>query len=324
MSLDPSGHLPVVVKRFDAESGMSHVMRAFWGNGMSMKRGYEWLQVRRGKPLRDVDARVLAWAVQAPPDWLADRLFIVSGLADDRRLRLGARQFTAASLLIGKSARVCPNCLSEFSFCELNWSFKLAPVCLRHKVPYVDACVHCRQSISWDRPHIDICNCGRYFKPASVVVEPPAAVIDWVQWVAGRLAPSPVASRESGGHLAVPRMLNELTLDGAFRLVEAFGLLQKPGERPMVAAATARSIPGAVGLIVRGLERLALIDGRLQKVRDLAPQIHIAALERLRAHAADAVDANCAAVLLRHLGDRSDCDVDMRGRHARGQMVLFT
>jgi hypothetical protein len=79
-----------------------------------------------------------------------------------------------------------------------------------------------------------------------------------------------------------------------------------------------------VALIVRGLERLALIDGRLQRVRDISPQIHIAALERLRAHAADIVDANCAAVLLRHLGDRSECDLDMRGRYARGQMVLFT
>lgn len=324
MPLDPSGHLPVSVRRFDAESGMSHVMRAFWGNGMSMKRGYEWLHIRRGMPLRDVDARVLAWAVQAPPDWLAERLFVVSGQADDRRLRLGTRQFSAASLLNGKSARVCPHCLSEFGFCDLTWSFKLAPVCRKHKVPCLGACVHCRQTINWDRPQIDICSCGRYFKPVGVAAEPPATVIDWVQWVAGRLAPSPIASREAGGHLAVPRMLNELTLDGACRLVEAFGLLQKPDEQPLVAAATARSIAGAVGLIVRGLERLAFIDGRLQRVREMAPHIHIAALERLRANAADTVDANCAAVLLRHLGDRSDCDVDMRGRYARGQMALFT
>ena len=49
-----------------------------------------------------------------------------------------------------------------------------------------------------------------------------------------------------------------------------------------------------------------------------------AAVRFLRANAADTVDANCAAVLLRHLGDRSDCDVDMRGRYARGQMALFT
>lgn len=303
---------------------MSHVMRAFWGNGMSMKRGCEWLQVRIGKPLRDVDARVLAWAAQVPPDWLADRMFIVSGLPDDRRLQLGAHQFRAVSLLSGKSARVCPSCLSEFGFCALSWSFKLAPVCPRHKVPYLGICVHCKQSITWDRPQIDICSCGRYFKPASVTVEPPSAVIDWVHWVAGRLAPSSVASRESEAHLTVPRMLNGLTLDGAFRLVEAFGLLQRPNEQPLIAAATARSTAGAVGLIARGLERLALIDGRLQKVRDIAPQIHIAALERLRARAADTADASCAAVLLRHLGDRSDCDVDMRGRYARGQMVLFT
>ncbi len=303
---------------------MSHVMRAFWDNGMSMKQGYEWLRIRRGKPLRDVDARVLAWAVQAPPDWLTDRLFVASGQADDRRLRLGARQFSATSLLIGKTARVCPNCLSELGFCELSWSFKLAPVCPRHKVPYLGTCVHCRSAVSWDRPQIDICNCGRYFKLAPVVAEPPAAVIGWAQWLAGRLDQPSGASRETEVNLAVPRMLNELTLDGAFRLVEAFGLLQRPDQQPLAAAATARSVSGVVALIVRGLERLALIEGRLQKIRDLGSQIHIAALERLRAHAADTVDAKCAGVLLRHLGDRSECDIDMRGRYARGQMTLFT
>ncbi len=303
---------------------MSHVMRAFWGNGMSMKQGYEWLQIRRARPLRDVDARVLAWAVQAPPDWLADRLFVASGQADDRKLRLGALQFSAASLLMGKSARVCPNCLSEFGFCDMSWSFKHVPVCPRHRLPYLGTCLHCRQSISWDRPQIDICSCGRYFKAGPIDAEPPAAVSAWVDWVVARLAPSSVSSLETEVHLAVPRMLNELTLDGAFRLIEAFGLLQRPDEQALAAAAAARSVAGAVGMVARGLERLALIDGRLPKVRELAPLIHVSALERLRSHAADAADANCAAVLLRHLGDRSDRETDMRGRHARGQMVLFT
>ena len=303
---------------------MSHVMRAFWGNGMSLKRGYEWLQVCVGKPLRDVDARVLAWAIQAPPEWLAERLFIVSGLADDRGLRLGARQFSAASLLVGKSARVCPHCLPELGFCELSWCFKLAPVCPSHGVPHLGACVHCRRTISWDRPQIDICSCGRYFRPALVTAEPPLVVIDWARWISRRLAPTRVSAREAAIQLAVPRMLDELSLDGAFRLVEAFGLLQKPDEQPRVAAATARSIAGAMGVIARGLERLAFIDGSLERVRDIAPQIHIAALERLRASAVDPVDASCAALLLRHVADRSDCDVDMRGRHPRGQMVLFT
>ena len=324
MQIEPVGRLPVTVKRFDNESGMSHVMRAFWGNGMSMRRGFDWLRVRHGKPLRDVDARVLAWAVQAPPEWMADRLFLVSAVPNDRGLRLGSRLFSSASLLIGKPARVCPHCLSEFGFCELTWSFKLAPVCPKHKVFHLGSCLHCRQTISWDRPQIDICTCGRYLQPASIVSEPPPAVFDWVRWVAVRLAPTSVAWAETGDFQAVPKILNGLTLDGAFRLVEAFGLLKKPDEPPLVAARTARSIVGAVGLIVRGLERLALIDGRLHRVRDIAPQIHIAALERLRAHAADTVDSNCATVLLQHLGDRSDCDVDMRGRHARGQMVLFT
>jgi hypothetical protein len=323
MPPDRSRRLPVAVERFDAESGMSHVMRTFWGNGMSMRQVHEWLNVRPGRPLRDVDARVLAWAVQAPSDWLAERLFIVSGLAEDRRLRLGERQFVASSLLVGKSARVCPRCLSERGFCKLSWSFRLVPVCHWHRLPLMAACLHCRRTISWDRPQIDICPCGRFLRPAPIPVEAPPAVIDWALWVERRLTTPTATARDPGLTPAVPRMLNELTLDGAFRLVVAFGLLQRQADQPLAAAATARATDGAIRMIVRGLERLSLIDGSLQRVRELAPQIHVAALERLRTHPADSVDANCAALLLQHLGDRSDRHVDMRGRYVRGQMTLF-
>lgn len=324
MHLDPSSHLPVAVRRFDGESGMSHIMRAFWSNGLSLKRGYDWLHVPLGRPLRDVDARVLAWAVQAPPDWLAERSFMASGLADDRWLRLGTLRFSYATLLVGKSARLCPRCLSESGFCELSWSFKLAPVCARHGVLCVGECSHCRRPISWDRPQIDICTCGRYFKFAATAVEPPASLTGWAKWLADRLAASTAAVRETRNQCNVPRMLDQLSLDGAFRLVEAFGLLRSPDERPRVAATSARSVAGVAEVLVRGLERLAMVDGSLNRVRAMSPHIHIAALERLRAQAVDPADANCAALLLRHLGDRSDREVDMRGRHPRGQLSLFS
>ena len=299
---------------------MSHVMRAFWSNGMSMKRGYLWLHVRLGRPLRDVDVRVLAWAVQASPDWLVERSFIASGLTEDRWLRLGTRRFSSATLLAGKSARVCTRCLSEFGFCDLTWSFKFAPLCNKHGVLLLTECSHCRRTISWDRPQIDICPCGRYFKSALPGAELPVSVKDWSIWLAHKLTQ---ADRRARNRDAVPGILNELSMDGAFRLIEAFGILRNPDEQLRVAVAAARSSAGMVGVIVRGLERLALIDGCLDKVRDIAPQVHVAALERLRTQAVDPADVNCAALLLRKLGHRSDCQVDKRGRHVRGQLTLF-
>ncbi len=258
MLLEPSGQLPVRVRRFDSESGMSHVMRAFWANGMLMKHGHEWPHVRFGQPLREVDARVLAWAVQAPPEWLAERLFIAVGLGDDRRLLLGTQQFSPAAVLPGKSARVCPHCLSELGFCDLACSFKLAAVCPRHKVPYLAVCAHCRRTMSWDRLQIDICKCGRYLKPPPVLVDPPAPVIDWAQWVSDRVRTSPATRPETGSQLAVPRMLNELSLDGAFRLVEAFGLLKHPDEQPRAAVATARSVAGALGVHLISVQKVTV------------------------------------------------------------------
>jgi len=323
MAPDPHGRLPVAVRRFDMESGMSHVMRAFWENGLSMDRACQWLKVQLTRPLRTVDARVLAWAVQAPTDWLSERLAIVSDTTSAWWLQFGGQEISAPLVLIGRAARICPLCLSELGFCEMTWSIRLAPVCQRHGCLLLGACGHCRRPIGWDRPNVDICNCGRYFRPAREVGQLPKAVFDWTRWVALRLAWPLGSVVEAGGQLSVPKMLNEMSLDGALRLVMAFGLLQRPDQQPRGAATAARSIEGAVGVIARGLERISLIEANLRRIRDISPQIHLDALERLRARAMCAADMNCASLLLRHVADRSDCDVDMRGRHVRGQMTLF-
>jgi hypothetical protein len=53
-------------------------------------------------------------------------------------------------------------------------------------------------------------------------------------------------------------MLNELSLDGAFRLVEAFGLLKHPDEQPRAAVATARSVAGALGVHLISVQKVTV------------------------------------------------------------------
>lgn len=151
----------------------------------------------------------------------------------------------------------------------------------------------------------------------------PASVIAWVGWVERRLAladPSLVVVSDQD----VPGMLGQLSLDGAMRLVAAFGLLRRSGDQPQLARAAARSNAGMAALVARGLERLRYIDTEPHRVSEIESLLHVPGIERLRAHGVDDADGQCAALLLRCLSDTGDRQRDGRGRYHRGQLPLFT
>ena len=122
---------------------------------------------------------------------------------------------------------------------------------------------------------------------------------------------------------SVPRFLDELSLDGAIRLVEAFGILRVVADPPRAAARAACLQQGRAGLIERGLERLEEIDGSPERVLARAEFIHVPALERLRATGVTQADSKCAALFLRYLRAPASEAADRRGRHGRGQLFLF-
>lgn len=321
MPLDAGLRLPVAVQGADDESGMSHVMRAFWANGVSLERGFAWLGVRALSSLGESDARRLSWATQKTGDWLRDRLFLRSGRGAESWLRLGSHRFSRSMVLSARTAPLCVGCVKARGYGDLTWAFKFAPGCSRHGVLLSRACGHCGRRIEWDRPRIDICRCGRYFSTDARSAQLDPWLVSWHRWIEQRLGFGQAAQDDD--RYIVPAMLDRLSLDGAFHVVEAFGLLSEPAQALRLASSRARSAEGRLGVIGRGLERLSALDLDPAVGRDLAPLVHAAALERLRVRAAEPVDAQGASRLLRWISGRDDGTVDLRCHGARGQLNLF-
>ena len=223
----PLGPLPIIVPRFDDESGMSYVMRSFWSNGLSFDRGFKWLHIRPGRPLHNRDLQLIAWTMQAPPAWLLSRLLHSTGSVGNAWVALGSHEFRPGTTLCGRVARLCPQCIRERDYCGLSWVLKHVPCCEKHGLPLLERCLHCGDEISWNRPAIDLCRCGRYFQPVDGGVTMAHSVLEWCRWVSARLMSLEQYPHQLPLQEDIPRVLNEVSLDAAFRLVEAFGLLHR-------------------------------------------------------------------------------------------------
>ncbi|MCU7374878.1 TniQ family protein [Paucibacter sp. O1-1] len=126
-------------------------------------------------------------------------------------------------------AKVCPACLRETGFARIPWMTRAVPACRRHGYSLLQDCAACGRPIRWSRPAVRICRCGRFFKTADKSKPLEAELSNWLQWVEAVLQGDATAAR--GAMAELPPLLHDLTLDGAYRLVEAFGLLEEPGGR---------------------------------------------------------------------------------------------
>ena len=320
MSIEPVAPLPVRVIAADDESGISSLARTFWKNGTTKRRAEAWLHVPLDQPWRSAEVRTLAWATQSSYEWLSHRSFLHSEVRTDSWCRFAGHAFRSTASPPGRSARLCWQCVRERGYCKASWLLRTVSRCADHGL-LMEACPRCGRRITWDRPAIDVCVCGRYFMPdrgEDVLSAQPSA---WTRWIEWRLGFAQIRPGASDGF--VPPVLDALSIDGASRLVEAFGLLRTAGDSSRGATVAARTAEGFANVIERGLRRLAAIDGELDAMRALADELHVPALERLRSIAVSEADSACAALLLRQLQNTRDAQVDLRGRYGRGQRMLF-
>lgn len=320
MSAEPVVPLPVRVVTIDDESGIGRLARTFWTNATTKRRAEVWLQVALNRPWKSADVRTLAWATQTSFEWLSHRSFLHPEVRTDRWCRFAGHAFRSTASPPGRSARMCCRCVRERGYCKVSWLMRTVPGCAEHGL-FLDACRHCGRRITWDRPAIDVCTCGRYLVSDQAGEGLSAQVTAWARWVEWRMGFAQVRGDAQG--VTVPLLLDALSVDGASRLVEAFGLLRAPADSTCAATAAARTATGFAAVIGRGLRRLAAVDGAPTAIRPMADEVHVPALERLRAIAANEADSACASVLLRQMQIPEAAEVDMRGRYGRGQRRLF-
>lgn len=86
--------------------------------------------------------------------------------------------------------RVCPDCLSEQSYCRAIWDVRLASICAIHRKLLLERCASCANPISWRRSEVSTCgHCGgdfRAMKPA----EATAGAADLCGLMFDRIAPN--------------------------------------------------------------------------------------------------------------------------------------
>ena len=170
---------------------------------------------------------------------------------------------------------------------------------------------------------IDLCRCGRYFQRVDGGVTMAHSVREWCRWVSVRLMSLEQHPRQLPLQEAIPRVLNEVSLDAAFRLVEAFGLLRRADESIHAANPRRQSCESIGNAIARGLERLTLLENDPSAAERLAPLIHLAGLERLNTRAKTIEDRRCASLMLERLCSGRKFNTNFRGQSAGRQLTLF-
>lgn len=315
------GRLGIAVAPQPGESAMSLMLRAFQANGVGYEEGMRWMGLDRRQALGEGDAATLAWALHAGAEDVRSRMVLLEWRGGGRWVHLAGQRLSRWVAPTAMLAKVCPSCLRECGFARITWMTRAAPACCRHGYSLLRSCGACGKPVRWDRPAVRICRCGRFFKAPEMTKPLEAELRAWLWWVEAVLQGDSAAARETMDEL--PPLLRDLTLDGAYRLVEAFGLLKAPGD-PVRALRHSSASLGEVGeMVVRGLRRLSCV-GRADDVEKLPfDAAHLPVLVELAEAPASDADGQRAAWLLDVYRAARPAGVRLVGARPRRQLPLF-
>lgn len=223
--------------------------------------------------------------------------------------------------------QVCPPCLRETGRCSAVWELSAYCICVKHRQCMVDCCARCRRPLSWLRPAVDICSCGRYLAAVSDDDMPAQdarllAFCLWLERGADRFAVSGIC-----GNL-LPDWLVDLGADGAFHVLRALGWRAHAGERISAADAIRALSPNdMISCLVRAFSRVDAVLGEGALPRELAALVDEARIERLARDGTNETARRFARQLLRRMLRQAPMDQLRRpwraSRPPGGQLELF-
>jgi hypothetical protein len=314
--------LGIVVPSMPGESIMSWLLRAFQASGVQYEEGMRWLGLDRRTGLGDGDVMALAWALHADADDVRGRMTLLETRTGGRWVHLAGHRLCRWVAPTTMMAKLCPLCLRETGFARIDWLTRAAPACRRHNCSLVQACAACGRKIHWARPGLRICRCGHFFKPLDEAVgtlEP--ELIAWLEWVEAVLSGDTGVAKSASRRL--PALLQDMTLDGAYRLVEAFGLLERPSAPVHDVRHSSVSLSAVGAMLTRGLRRLSEVGC----AEGIAPQafegVHLPVLAELAEEPSADADGRRAAWLLDVYRAMRPSGVRRVGSRPRRQIPLF-
>lgn len=300
---------------------MSLLLRAFQANGVGYHEGMRWLALDRRHAIGEADGAALAWALRVDTEDLRRRIVTLEWRGGGRWVHLAGQRLSRWIAPTCMTAKVCPLCLRETGFAKMVWMTRAAPACAKHGYSLLQRCSSCGKSIRWARPGIHLCPCGRFYKPARMSEPAQPELQLWLNWVEAVIEGDLAAAQTASCFL--PALVQAMSLDGAYRLVEAFGLLEAAADpvREVRHNSTGLNTVGAI--VARGLHRLSCV-ARSDDVHQLPfDAVHLPVLKELADTPSCEADGRRAAWLLDVHRDARPAGVRRIGARPRRQLPLF-
>lgn len=322
MATPDQRQLPIRLELAPAESGLGFALRALRANGIAFDRGVQWLRLERHRPMAWQDIRHIAWALNVDADQWGERV-VVRDQGGKGWVRLAGQRFRRHIASNRLYAKLCPQCVRERGIVRVSWLLRATVGCPWHGYSLIDSCHRCGERIGWDRPDVDICRCGRPFRAHGQEAELESEVMAWLCWLESAVSPAEPARPILEGFRSMPGAIEHLSVDGAFRILEALGLRAAPNDS--VRAALARcAVPRALGsAIARGLARLRFVEANLNQVSSLSPVVYQETLIAVAKDYAAPADQALAWWLLHALRSGIDPGTTRAGLRPKGQLHLF-
>lgn len=118
-------------------------------------------------------------------------------------------------------ARLCPACVQETGRTRAIWDIWLVSACPVHAVQLVDCCPGCGWRLTWTRPGLARCKCGRELKPSDTKVADDAALVlasliqhklGWGEMPAPKSVPAEIATLSQADLMDLIRYLALLAM----------------------------------------------------------------------------------------------------------------
>ena len=252
-------------------------------------------------PTRD-DALSLAYLLQASPTWFTREL-PSRATGNPFSCDYGGQRFLAPAHLKFRNPQICPACVHARGYCLKVWDLSLFTVCPIHERPLVDGCRRCERPLSWNRPAIDVCSCGRAFSA------PPSEQVSGAEsFIAGaidaHMCGNPFLPTSFEGH-GLPGLLADLSLNALLFALQAFGEVAGPHQRTPPAATTkARDSACWREILSRACTRLSLMGDGQKDFELLSSVVSEVILTRVSRHSLKTADTQVGKVLSRSVFGR--------------------
>lgn len=311
--------LPIKVPPANDEGGHGLVLRALSRNGLTFSRAASWLNIPWGKTMRSTDCKLWSWAVQVDAAWLEHKLPSNQRAHGPATYGFMGHLWQGAHCFRIQHPQVCARCIHQNGYCRESWDVMGVCVCGEHRQVLTDTCQRCGAILDWNRPAVDTCTCRRHLSSSGHVDIIDDALLKWTVWLEARLALSESYAKDP----ALPGLPAELSIDGVYKLILAFGL--KAHDNQVLPATIWRNnMPPATmaAALTRGIKRLTqALESRAWS--DWFALVHDQTLERLEVQGVCHADRDLARRLRREVFSlEQDGDPVLRYRR-RGQLELF-